>query len=618
MGQRAKELLGGVSWDLVESAIPQAGTRAGAALFQDILRIPDAETSAGADLFSGGVYFGELNSVSQGVALELLGEGWLEARHDGGVLEPAIFDASARLIPGWRFEACVRERYAASLSGLQVREADVVLEDLVLSTSEVENLSLLGAKWLGKSKSVAVLIGASGAGKTVRAEAVAALAGKKILEPSVGSLMDPRRTVLSNIKVLEGVIRETGAMVLIEHSERFFPRSFPPPAYCEAWYLFLKTTRSLVVLTARWPELVDQGVADGADWVHAIAQPRLSDRRSLWEKTVAPSVAGERPDYDRLARRFSLNAGAIQRAVSMANRAAQGRAAGKEVSITQADLEAGASLQVRHGLDKLAEKVVTNLSLEDLIVSAEVQGQIAAIVDAAKVREVVFDDWGFAEKQPRGRGLSMLFDGEPGTGKTLCAEILSAELQQPLYRVSMANILSKWVGETEKNLERIFSEAQGSRTILLFDEADALFSKRVEVQQANDRFANLEVNALLQLMESHDGICVLTTNLKSGIDKAFERRLSFRVHFPFPEADTRARLWAHHLPEAAPVDDDVDAELLAEAFELSGGSIRNAAVRAAYRAAARGGAIHQSDLVEGAKAECVATGKLYRVMQDDD
>ena len=254
------------------------------------------------------------------------------------------------------------------------------------------------------------------------------------------------------------------------------------------------------------------------------------------------------------------------------------------------------------------------LSLDDLILEEPVMAQVKAVLDAAQVREKVFEEWGFGARQPRGRGLSILFDG---TGKTLCAEVLAAELGLPLFRVSMADVLSKWVGETEKNLKRIFNEAKGSHAILLFDEADALFSQRVEVKQAHDRFANMEVNTLLQLMEGHDGICVLTTNLKSGIDKAFERRLSFVLHFPFPDERLREALWAHHLVKEAPVAEDVDAGDLAHCFELSGGSIRNAVIKAAYRAAARDEPITTADLIEGAKAECVAAGKLFRMPAED-
>ena len=174
------------------------------------------------------------------------------------------------------------------------------------------------------------------------------------------------------------------------------------------------------------------------------------------------------------------------------------------------------------------------------------------------------------------------------------------------------------MGETEKNLARVFDEAEQAQVILLFDEADSLFANRTDVKSSNDRFANMEVNVLLQLIERYEGLVVLTTNLKHGMDKAFERRLSFRVQFPFPDGELREAIWRHLVPDDAPIASDVDFELVANAFELSGGSIRNALVRAAYRAAADDRAIGMSDIQEAAKRECAASGKLYRVIDIEE
>jgi AAA+ superfamily predicted ATPase len=364
-------------------------------------------------------------------------------------------------------------------------------------------------------------------------------------------------------------------------------------------------------------EHVDPRLITRAQATLHLRLPRASLRAEIWRRTLANDRLARSVDVERLGRRFGLLPGSIRNAVATARRFARAEGETGHAALLTEDLERGAALQIRHRLDSLAERVSAALSLDDVILEEPVMAQVQDVLDAARVRETVFEEWGFGARQPRGRGLSILFDGEPGTGKTLCAEVLAAELGLPLFRVSMADVLSKWVGETEKNLKRVFAEARGSHAILLFDEADALFSQRVEVKQAHDRFANMEVNTLLQLMESHDGICVLTTNLKSGIDKAFERRLSFVLHFPFPDEDLREQLWKHHLIKEAPVADDADAYDLARYFELSGGSIRNAVIKAAYRAAAREQSITMNDLIEGAKAECVAAGKLYRIPDQD-
>ncbi|MFT5434244.1 MAG: SpoVK/Ycf46/Vps4 family AAA+-type ATPase, partial [Myxococcota bacterium] len=248
----------------------------------------------------------------------------------------------------------------------------------------------------------------------------------------------------------------------------------------------------------------------------------------------------------------------------------------------------------------------------------ETSSQIGEILAAARSRSTVFQEWGFGAKLNKGRGLSALFDGEPGTGKTLCAEILAAELGLTLYRINVANVVSKYIGETEKNLTRIFKEADDSHCMILFDEADSLFSQRTDVKSVHDKYSNMEINVLLQLMERYDGLVVLTTNLKKSIDKAFERRLGFKVSFPFPDAEYREEIWRHIIPSTAPVADDLDFWVLGRSFELSGGSIKNAILRAAYRAAAAQRAISQNDLVEAAKYECAAAGKLYRLYQPDE
>ena len=251
-------------------------------------------------------------------------------------------------------------------------------------------------------------------------------------------------------------------------------------------------------------------------------------------------------------------------------------------------------------------------------VTDDVYEQVKEIIDAVAAQQIVFREWGFSKKFNKGRGLSALFDGEPGTGKTLSAEIISAELGMSLYRVNVANVVSKYVGETEKNLTQVFAEARGAQSVLLFDEADSLFAKRVEVKGANDRFANMEVNVLLQLIERYDGLVILTTNLKTSLDTAFERRLSFKINFPFPEKETRASIWERLIPKGAPLGEGIDFELLGKHFELSGGSIKNAVLRAAYRAAASGSNITMDHFEDAAKRECQAAGKLYRTLPTDE
>jgi SpoVK/Ycf46/Vps4 family AAA+-type ATPase len=225
--------------------------------------------------------------------------------------------------------------------------------------------------------------------------------------------------------------------------------------------------------------------------------------------------------------------------------------------------------------------------------------------------KVVMDQWGFSRRFSYGRGLSALFSGPPGTGKTMIAGLIAKELGLELFRVDLSRVVSKWVGETEKNLGTAFDEAHNARAILLFDEADALFGKRTEVRSSNDRYANLETNYLLQRIESFEGIVLLTTNRDTSIDEAFRRRLRFRIEFPTPDAAEREQLWRSMIPATAPLDPDVDFTALAERFQMTGGYIKNAAMRAAYLAAtSEPKVISQTVLVKAAALEWEEMGKL--------
>ena len=219
--------------------------------------------------------------------------------------------------------------------------------------------------------------------------------------------------------------------------------------------------------------------------------------------------------------------------------------------------------------------------------------------------------WGFSDKLATGKGLVVLLSGDPGTGKTLAAEVIAAELKLPLYRINPAKVVSKYVGETEKNLNEILVQARATHSILFFDEADALFSARIaKVETANDRFVNLETNFLLQQLERYEGIVILATNLETSIDQAFRRRIAYHVTIPFPKPADRQQIWRTLLPARAPVG-KIDFVRLGKSYELSGGHIKNAILRAAYAAAQREVSIDHALLSEGAEAECAAAGKLF-------
>jgi SpoVK/Ycf46/Vps4 family AAA+-type ATPase len=225
-------------------------------------------------------------------------------------------------------------------------------------------------------------------------------------------------------------------------------------------------------------------------------------------------------------------------------------------------------------------------------------------------RARVLDEWGLARKLAPSYGVSALFAGAPGTGKTMAAEVIARELGLDVYKIDLSGLVSKFIGETEKNLERVFSEAESSNAILFFDEADAVFGKRSEVKDAHDRYANIETSYLLQRMEAYDGVTILATNLRANLDEAFTRRLHAIIDFPFPDAAQRLQIWKALLPTTAPIAGEVDLDLLARRFKIAGGSIRNVWVAAAYLAAAQGDAITMQHLLHATRRELQKLGRL--------
>jgi SpoVK/Ycf46/Vps4 family AAA+-type ATPase len=227
-----------------------------------------------------------------------------------------------------------------------------------------------------------------------------------------------------------------------------------------------------------------------------------------------------------------------------------------------------------------------------------------------KYRHIVLGTWGFDRKLSMGKGLNALFAGPSGTGKTMAAEVIARDLGLDLYKIDLSTVMSKYVGETEKNLERIFAAAEHSNAILFFDEADALFGKRSEVRDAHDRYANVEISYLLQKMEEYDGLVILTSNLSKNMDEAFVRRIHFTVEFPYPEPEDRLRIWQIVFPEQAPLDPQVDLPHLAERYRLTGGNIRNVALTAAFLAARDGGVIGMDHLLWATRREFQKMGRL--------
>ncbi|MCC6444419.1 MAG: ATP-binding protein [Armatimonadetes bacterium] len=323
-----------------------------------------------------------------------------------------------------------------------------------------------------------------------------------------------------------------------------------------------------------------------------VGKPAPEEQRSLWQAALRGSP-GLNGTLDLLTAQFDLSARAIR------NATLEGDA--RETGAEAASLWEACRALSRPPLESLAQRIEPVAVREDLVLPAPALAILREIAVHVRQRTRVYDTWGFARKSNRGLGISALFSGASGTGKTMAAEVLANELGLDLYRIDLSAVVSKYIGETEKNLKRVFDAAEGGGAILLFDEADALFGKRSEVKDSHDRYANIEISYLLQRMESYRGLAILTTNLKSALDPAFLRRIRFLVQFPFPDAAQRAEIWRHIFPCQVPAE-ELSFDRLAR-LNVAGGTIRNIALGAAFRAADAGEPVRMVHLLESARTE---------------
>jgi AAA+ superfamily predicted ATPase len=366
------------------------------------------------------------------------------------------------------------------------------------------------------------------------------------------------------------------------------------------------STRPLVV-TSSSPE--QQKIAVGRHMVVRDVRIIPSNvREEIWAQSL-PEIPAE-----ATASLYRVGVGAIARCAEGARLRASVR--GDDVCDVR-DVAAAVRAEFETDLGTVAQRVEVSQTWDDLVVPDDTGRTIAELVEQLRHRSTVLGRWGFQRKLGKGLGTTALFSGEPGTGKSMVAGLIARELGLELYQIDLSRVLSKWIGETEKNLAKVFDAAETGHVVLLFDEADSLLGKRTTDQKsANDRYANIETNYILQRLEQFHGIALLTSNLESSIDPALSRRLSFELRFPFPDKEQRAEIWRRMLPAELPIEGDIDFLKLADRFELSGGYIRNIVLRAAYLAASDGRALTMQHLLRAAEYEyrdhgmLIAKGKL--------
>jgi SpoVK/Ycf46/Vps4 family AAA+-type ATPase len=513
-----------------------------------------------------------------------------------------------------------------SLSEVILSEEELtVLKELVTQfatpqSSGAERNGAMATPFPTAASLTLALAGPPGTGKTFIAHTLAHAVGRPLIVVDCSTLAGLAHDYVPKLDALFSEARVQGAVLLFDRCEPLFVKGNAklPPILKQ-----LERFGGLVVLTTSQANDLDPGVERYVSWQLDLGMPDVDHRLRMWRLFQPADVElAEDVDFEDLATRFEVTGSQIRNAYSVAIKRAGAEGEHKEMSVKPVlairHIREAAHAQIRANMEDYSVRSKVELTLDDLIVPDDELVLINEVLEACRNRVFVMSKWGFGKRLVTGKGICVLFKGEPGTGKTFCAEILAYELGMKLYQVSIPKIVSKYIGETEKNIAKIFHSARASHSMLLFDEADSLFAKRVAVENAVDRFSNMETNLLLQEIERFEGITILTTNLDKNIDDAFARRIQFKIDFPFPEESHRALIWKKLVPAECPISEGVDFDLLGENYELSGGHIKNAVVRAAYRAAARGKPISEDDIEFAAEQECKNAGKLFRTASTGD
>jgi SpoVK/Ycf46/Vps4 family AAA+-type ATPase len=361
-----------------------------------------------------------------------------------------------------------------------------------------------------------------------------------------------------------------------------------------------------VIIDCRSEWYSDDLFGDGPLFQLQFPLPGSAQRLRLWQQELQSlPIAGDVNIAD-LANQFAFS----PEQIAVAVRTAHHRALWRRETIDQSDLLAASRVHSQHRLGTLATKIRPNATWDDVVLPDKTLRLLRQIANRLRHHATVFEEWGWANGTTRNQGLFALFQGKSGTGKTMSAEIIAHDLGLDLYQVDLSRMVSKYIGETEKNLDQVFTLASRSNAVLFFDEADALFGKRSEVRDSHDRYANMEISYLLQRMERYDGLVILATNLRNNMDDAFTRRIHFVVPFPFPDAASRQHIWRISFPANRPPGSDIDFEFLAANFPLTGGHIRNIVLQAAFLAVDEGESIRMQHLLQATRQEYEKLGHL--------
>lgn len=480
-------------------------------------------------------------------------------------------------------------------------------DDLILPADFKNKLTGI-ASWYTENKIPPKLLfcGLPRSGKKIAAESICREVGVDLLILDSKVLLEERSIDIVFLAMREALLQKSALYfqdfdVFIEGEE--------PKNYRELIIQAIRTYPGLVFLAGTVSMEFDKGLINNGFVPFSFPLPSYSVRKQLWESCLKDFRLDKEVELNALASKFRFTGGQIRDAARTARSFAEGKNPSNP-ALSVEDIYKGCKIQSNQKLSSLALKVDPHYSWEDIILPKDTLEHLKEVSGFIRYKGKVYSDWGFEKKLSLGKGLNVLFSGPPGTGKTMSAEILANEVELDLYKIDLSSLVSKYIGETEKNLKKIFDEAETSNSILFFDEADALFGKRSEVKDSHDRYANIETSYLLQKMEEHEGIVILASNFRKNVDDAFLRRLHFTIEFPLPDEKAREGIWLKTFPKETPIADDVDFAFLSK-LKLTGGNIKNIVLAASFLAAENSKNVEMQHLIKATKREYQKIGKLF-------